>query len=158
VVRTPTASTAPPYAPTEVVKAVTPPKPGTKKKPPPPSPTPPTSSATAKPGDVLLMSTRLKGKPVGPPQPVTITINQGPGNSLSVTAAVAGGQTSTATVTGAHGKKITLVTPRFGCTVPPQPTICPPSNVQARSHQYKLTFMASPYTRAIAISALIQGS
>ena len=41
--------------------------------------------------------------------------------------------------------------------VPPQPTICPPSNVQARSHQYKLTFMASPYTRAIAISALIQG-
>jgi hypothetical protein len=104
------------------------------------------------------MTTRLAGKPVGAPQAVTVTINQGPSKALTIVASVANGSTATATVTGAKGKKIAIVLPRFGCTVPPVPTICPPTKVQSSSHQYKLTFMASPYTRPITISAHIQGA
>jgi hypothetical protein len=104
------------------------------------------------------MITHLTGKPVGPPQPVTVTINQGPSKAVTITAAVANGQTATATVTRSNGKKLALVLPRFGCTVPPQPSFCPPSQVHAGSHKYTLTFMASPYTRSVAISALIQGA
>lgn len=158
-VRPVSSSTAAPYAPTELVGAHAQPAPGRHKKPPAPAHLAlPTSSVVAKPGDSLTMTTRLKGRPVGLPQAVTVTVDQGPAKSLTITAAVAGGQATTATVTGAKGKKIEIVLPRFGCTVPPQPTICPPTHVQTGAHQYKLTFMASPYTRPIAISAKIQGA
>jgi hypothetical protein len=156
VVRTPTASSAAPYTPTELVKATTPPKPGSKAKPP-TTPAKATSTTTAKPGDVLSMVTRLVGKPVGTPQPVTLTINQGPAKALTIIASVANGQSSTATVTRSNGKQLAIVLPRFGCSVPPVPTICPPTKVQTASHQYKLTFMASPYTHPVSISAVIQG-
>lgn len=155
VVRTPTTSSASPYTATEYVRALAVPKPGTHAKP--PAPAPPSTSATAKPGDVVTMATRLKGTPVGPPQPVTVTIHQGPSKTLTVTASVAGGSPTTGTVTSANGKNIALVLPRFGCTVPPSPTICPPTLVHSGGHQYQLTFMASPYTPPVTISAKIQG-
>jgi hypothetical protein len=157
-VHTPSSSTAAPYLPTEYVATRTPPKPGRHKKPPPAHPALPTTTAVGKPGDLVTMSTHLKGKPVGLPQAVTVTIDQGPAQSLTITASVAGGQSATATVTRAGGKKLEIVVPRFACGVPPAPTICPPTHVQSGSHQYKLTFMASPYTRNIAISALLQGA
>lgn len=159
IVRTPTTSSASPYTATENVRAVTPPKPGTKPAKPvkPATPTPPSTSATAKPGDILTMATHLTGKPVGAPQPVTVTIHQGPSKTLTITASVAGGSSSTATVTSANGKNIALVLPKFSCTVPPSLTICPPTHVQSGHHQYQLTFMASPYTLPIALSAQIQG-
>jgi hypothetical protein len=160
-VRTPTTSSASPYTATEYVRAVARPKPGTHRKPvkpaKPAAPTPPSSSATAKPGYVVAMATRVTGKPVGPPQPVTVTIHQGPSKTLTITASVAGGSSTTATVTSANGKNIALVLPRFSCTVPPSPTICPPTHVRSSNHEYQLTFMASPITPPIAISAQIQG-
>ena len=76
---------------------------------------------------------------------------------VSITASVAGGSSSTGTVTSANGKNIALVLPRFSCTVPPTPTICPASHVQSGHHQYQLTFMASPYTPPVSLSAKIQG-
>jgi hypothetical protein len=155
VVRTPTASSASPYTATVYVRALARPKPGTHPKP--PTPTPPSTSATAKPGEVLTMATRLKGTPVGPPQPVTVTIHQGPSKTLTITASVAGGSTTTGTVTSANGKNIALVVPRFSCTVPPTPTNCPPTHVHSGNHQYQLTFMASPYTPPVTLSAQIQG-
>ena len=159
VVHTPTSSSAPPYTATETVHAVTPPKPGTKPKKPakPTTPLVPQTSTTAKPGDVLTMATHLKGKPVGPPQPVTVTIHQGPSKAVTITASVAGGAPATATVTSANGKDIALVLPKFGCAVPPAATICPPTHVQSGNHQYQLTFMASPYTPPVQLSARIQG-
>ncbi len=154
VVRTPTTSSASPYTPTEYVAASALPKPGTHPKP--ATRTPPSTSATAKPGDALTMATHLTGKPVGAPQPVTVTIHQGPSKTLTITASVAGGSPATGTVTSANGKNIALVLPRFSCTVPPALTICPPTHVHSGGHQYQLTFMASPYTPPVTISARIQ--
>jgi hypothetical protein len=84
------------------------------------------------------MATRLSGAPVGATQATTITIEQGPASSIAVSGAVAGGQTSKATVKSADGKPITLVLPRYTCYVAPVPTFCPPKQIQAGSHKYVL--------------------
>lgn len=158
----PTHSVAPgvlvvaPFAPTETV-AVRPARgvaSSTK-----PTPVP---SATVKPGDELLLRTRLsshvKGGVAGAPQPVTVTINQGPANALRVTAAVAGGSASAATVSGAGGATIELVGPRFTCYLPPTPTFCPPVHVAFSPHRYALTFMASPRTSQVELIVHVQAA
>jgi hypothetical protein len=116
------------------------------------------TTATVKPGDELLLKSKLTGAANGATQPLTLTINQGPGKSLTVTGGVPGGKTSTVTVNSANGKPIAIVTPRFSCYLPPTPTFCPASKISAGSHKYVVTFPATPGTAAVRLSALVQAA
>ncbi len=115
----------------------------------------PSSSASAKAGDLVLMRTHLTGAHNGAPQPLTVSFDQGPAGALRVTAGVPGGAPSTATLTGAGGKQIALVSPRYTCYLPPTPTFCPASKVVAKSRNYAVTFPATPHTQ-VSIEALAQ--
>jgi hypothetical protein len=115
----------------------------------------PTATASAKPGDEVVLETHLKGTVDGAPQPLTITFDQGPAKVLKVSAAVPGGTPSTATVTSANGQPIALVLPHYVCYLPPFRSSCPPSKVTTRFHGYTLTFPADPHT-LVRIIATVQ--
>jgi hypothetical protein len=152
VVHPASSSVVPAYTPTELVEGVTLPAPGAKKGTPAKT-TGLAATATVKPGNSVVMATRLAGRPVGAPQTTTLTIDQGPASSITVSAAVAGGLTSKAVVKSADGKRITLVLPRYSCFVAPAPTFCPPKTIKALHHKYVLTFQASPYTPPLSFIA-----
>jgi len=118
----------------------------------------PTTSVTAKPGDFVEMVTRVSSKLHGARQPVTITIDQGPGSTITISASAKGGTASTATIKSKSGSPIELVLPRYTCNLPPLPTFCPPSKTAAASHphRYMLTFMAAPGTAAPAVLVQVQ--
>jgi hypothetical protein len=135
----------PPYTVTEVLR-VRPPKP-------PPGPVAAaTPRLSAHPGDTVLMYSVLKGEH-GAVQPITVTINQGPGNVLTISAAAAGGQPSSAEVISATGQPITLIIPRYSCFLPPVPTFCPATKVTTATHKYNVTFNAAPGTPTVTIDA-----
>jgi hypothetical protein len=148
-------SVVPAYRPIETVDAITPapasaPK-GTLAK---------TSglqtAVTVKPNDRLVMVTRLTGTPVGAPQATTITIQQGPARSVTVSSKVAGGLTSTAVIKSATGSPIEIVLPHYTCFAAPTPTFCPAKTITAGNHRYVLTFMVSPYTAPPVLVASVQ--
>lgn len=114
-------------------------------------------TATAHPGDSLILRVSVTGRVVGAPQPVTLNLDQGPAKSLTVSAGVPGGSTSTATITSATGGRIGIVLPHYGCALPPAPTFCPPSSVKAGSHKYTVTFDATPKVPPIVITSVVQG-
>jgi hypothetical protein len=122
----------------------------------------PAASAIAHGGEEAEFLTRLasraSGGANGAPQPVTVTIEQGPSRALHVTAQVAGGSASTATLTGAHGAQIELVEPRYNCSLPPMPTFCPATRIVTGSHRYALTFSVSPRNSVIELIAVVQAA
>ena len=146
---TPGTVVVPAYVVTEGVAARSPTTPTTA------TPAPPTTTAAAKPGDTVVLQTKLKGSKNGTPQPVTVSFNQGPAKTLTVSASVPGGAVSRATITSATGSPIALVTPRYSCFLPPKPTFCPLSKVKAAGHHYSITFPGAPYA-AVTIEALAQ--
>jgi hypothetical protein len=101
------------------------------------------------------MYTQLKGI-LGALQPVTVTINQGPAKTITISAHASGGPPSGATVKSASGSPITIVLARYNCYVPPTPTFCPAARVAAPPHRYSLTFMAAPGTATIEIQAKVE--
>jgi hypothetical protein len=120
----------------------------------------PSPTTSARPGDVVLLRARLKGgkgSENGAPQPVTMTFDQGPGKTLNLSAGVPGGAVSHATITGANGKSIALVTPRYTCYLPPTLTFCPATTVTAASHRYSVTFPGTPKTE-ITLEAVVQAA
>ena len=144
---------APPYAVTELALAGPAAKPGSSSK----SVSKPRfeSVVSAKPGDQLALATRLSGDLNGAPQPVTVTLDQGPGHAITVSAEVPGGKTAVATINSASGP-IALVLPRYTCYLPPAPTFCPLRKQQDSYHRYVLTFDASPKTPLIILHATTQ--
>lgn len=120
----------------------------------------PGPTTSARPGDVVLLRARLKGgkgSDNGAPQPVTMNFDQGPGKTLNLSAGVPGGAVSHATITGANGQSIALVTPRYTCYLPPTLTFCPASTVTAASHKYSVTFPGTPKTE-ITLEAVVQAA
>ena len=143
----------PPYLVTEDAVSVTPSATGGKG-----SATPVASSVTTKPGDIIVFSTHLRARTIGVPQRVTITINQGPGKTIAITAAVPGEKPAIATVKSATDANIALVTPHYGCLLPPAPTFCPATKTVAGSRRYTVSFAASPATPPIVILAKVQAA
>ena len=144
----------PPYTPTELLETLTPP----------PANAPRGASLKAsavttvmavKPGQPLLMLTQLTGTVVGDTQPTTVTIPQGPARSITITATVDGVRTAVGTVTSADAKPITLLLPRYSCSVAPSPTFCPVKKIVIGHHRYQLTFMLSPYSPLLQILATV---
>jgi hypothetical protein len=111
-----------------------------------PGSTVPSTTAVARPGDVVMLRTRLLGILRAAPQPLTISFDQGPATTLHVSASVPGGAKSTATIKAAGGSPIALVRLHYVCLLPPTPSFCPASKVIAGSHHYSVTFPASPLT------------
>jgi hypothetical protein len=143
----------PPYAVTELLQVVQPrPKTATKKASPPPPPAP---TVTVRPGDFVTMGSSIRGAHGGAMQPVTVTINQGPGNSLTIKAQTPGGVATPATIKSASGSPIALVLPTYGCYLPPYPTFCPAVSTKLRPHQYQVTFEAGPGTVHISMRATV---
>jgi hypothetical protein len=136
-VKTPGQNVAPAYRITELLRAI---PPGSKSK----NPPAPAASATVHPKDTVQMLTRVAGRVKGAKQPVTISFGQGPASSLTVSASVPGGATSTATIKSANGSKITLVLPFYTCYLPPNPTFCPVTHTSTASHRYSVTIPAAP--------------
>jgi hypothetical protein len=137
------------YTITEKAKAITPKSSATTKFAP---------SAVVKPGDVVDFETHVGGKISGAPQPVTITIPQGPASTLTITASVPGGAPSHATITAGGGGRIALVAPHFTCFLPPYPTFCPPSKVTLGHKAYTLVFGATPNRSPIIVVAKAQAA
>jgi hypothetical protein len=133
---TPSGSIVPAYKVSELVKVLP-------KNPKAAANTPPTASTTVKPGDNVLLISRVTGRIRGAAQTLTVTIDQGPGKSLTVTAAVPSGAPSSATLTSSHGK-IAVVEPRYTCFLPPFPTFCPALGTSAKGHTYTLKFGVAP--------------
>jgi hypothetical protein len=104
----------------------------------------------------LLLSTVIAGAIQGAPQTVTLSIDQGPGSKVHVSASVAGGQTSQATIKSANGSPIAIVLPRYACSMPPVPTFCPAMQIFAGFHRYMLKFAAAPTTPRITLYATVQ--
>jgi hypothetical protein len=152
----PTSSTVvPPYSATELI-AVRPPLTANASPAKKPAPLAQLATATVKPGDTVILLTHLKGALLGAPQTVTVTINQGPGTSLKMSASVPGGPTASATIKSATGSPIAVVSPRYGCSVPKTQTFCPARQITAGSHRYTLEFSASPRTPGIVVLASVQ--
>jgi hypothetical protein len=150
-----TSSPVPPYIVTELMRVIHPATSGSSK---PQVQAEPTPSVTAGPGDVVTMYSILKGKVAGAPQPVTVTIDQGPAGTLTVSGAVPGGQTSKATVKSGLGSSIELVLPRYACYVPPYPTFCPATKLKTPPHHYELTFMSAPGVPIVIQSRVVPGA
>ena len=100
-------------------------------------------TAMAHPGDLVELKTLLTGV-AGAPQMVTLTFDQGPGKTLTVSAAVRGGTAAHATVNATA--PIALVEPRYTCYLPPTPTFCPATRITSTGGRYSLTFPATPHT------------
>ena len=83
----------------------------------------PRPSTTAVTGDALTFRTLLPGTPKREVR-VIVTLSLGPGRKLTVTAG-AQRHTSTATVTSAKGKPITLQQVHYTCEFPPLRSMCP---------------------------------
>ncbi len=115
----------------------------------------PSNTAVVKAGDVVMLRTRLLGILRGAPQPVTISFDQGPSETLHVSASVPGGAKSAATLKAAGGTQIALVRLHYTCLLPPTPSFCPASKVIAGSHHYSVTFPASPLT-GVTLQAVAQ--
>lgn len=148
-------SVVPPYAATEVV-AVRPPATATSSSAKKPVPLAQLATARVKPGDSVILLTHLKGALLGAPQTVTVTIDQGPGTTLKMSASVPGGQSTPATIKSATGSPIALVLPHYSCSVPPARTFCPASQITAHSGRYMLKFLASPRTAGIVVIGTVQ--
>jgi hypothetical protein len=146
--RTATSTTVPPYLVTAGVRVL--PHGGKAK------PAPPTSSAVAAPGDLAVLTAHASGRIVGAPQTMTFSFDEGPSNSLTLSARVPGGKVSTATIKGSHGSQISLVLGRYNCLVAPAPTFCPPVTIKPGNRQYTLTFAVNPNTPAIVLLAEVQ--
>ena len=146
--RTATSTTVPPYLVTAGVRVL--PHGGKAK------PAPPTSSAVAAPGDLAVLTAHASGRIVGAPQTMTFSFDEGPSNSLTLSARVPGGKVSTATITGSHGARISLVLARYNCLVAPAPTFCPPVTIKPGNRKYTLTFAVNPNTPAIVLLADVQ--
>jgi mRNA-degrading endonuclease toxin of MazEF toxin-antitoxin module len=116
----------------------------------------PTSSATARPGDSLVLFTELGGSIHGAPQPITISINQGPDRTIRVSANELGGKPSQAEIRSANGGRIAIVLSQYTCNLPPVATFCPALTTRARLHQYTLEFMAAPSTPPVVLYATVQ--
>jgi hypothetical protein len=136
-----------PYKLTQKVKVATPKSTSTSK---------PTSAATVHPGDVVTLSTYVGGKVSGALQPVTISFEQGPAKSVTVTATEPGGSATHATISGAGGAKISLTDPRYNCFLPPDPTFCPSSKVSVGHRKYDITFRVSPNKSPVEVVANVQ--
>jgi hypothetical protein len=115
-----------------------------------------TPAVSVSPGSRVTMTTRLKGLPGGLPQQTTVTIDKGPAESLTVSAAVPQAATSKATITRAGGGKLVLGSLVFVCTAPPAASVCPPQQIVSRAHQYSVTFMASPHSPLIVLQAALR--
>lgn len=113
-------------------------------------------TATAQPGDEVVLRARVTGGVNGAAQPVTLSFDQGPAKTIDVSAAVPGGTTSTATIISASGNPIALVLPRYECFVPPVGTFCPALNVTAASHRYAVTFASATTIPPITLVAQVQ--
>ncbi len=145
-------SVVPPYVLAETARVVVPTT--TAKKP--ATPVPPTSTVSAKPGATIDLRTRLTGPFAGAAQKLTITLDQGPGKTITATATVPGGKPARATITSATGAPIALVLPRFVCNLPPVATFCPAGSVAAHAHRYTLSFLVAPVSGPIDITAKLQ--
>jgi hypothetical protein len=104
----------------------------------------PSSTVKVKPGDIVVLLSSLVGHVIGAEQKVTIKFNQGPASSTVVSATVAGGATSTATIAGAKGSSFAIVLPHYSCPLPPTPSFCPATRAQVQTHHYTVTFKATP--------------
>jgi hypothetical protein len=116
----------------------------------------PTSAATVHPGDVVTLSTYVGGKVSGALQPVTISINQGPAKSVTISATAPGATATHATVAGASGAMISLTDPRYNCFLAPDPTFCPASKVTVGHRKYDITFRVSPNKSPVEVVANVQ--
>lgn len=143
-------SVVPPYTVTELLRVRNPGSSASS------SSIPAAPTVSAKPGQLVVMYSEVKSGVHGAKQPVTVTLNQGPGKSLTITAAAKGGPSSTATVKSASGSPIALVLPHYTCYVTPTPTFCPASSIKTAPHRYILTFEAAPGTATIELQALVQ--
>jgi hypothetical protein len=120
----------------------------------------PSPTTSARPGDIVLMRARLKGgkgADNGAAQPVTLSFDQGPAKTITVSASVPGSTISHATITSATGSPIALVTPRYTCYLPPTLTFCPASKVTAASHKYSVVFPGTPKTQ-VTVEAVVQAA
>jgi hypothetical protein len=107
------------------------------------------------PGDTAVIRVAVTGTVVGAPQPLTVKFAQGPAKSIDVSASISGGTPSTATITSANGHRIALVSPKYGCSLPPYPTFCPGTNIKAKSRKYSVTFNGLPKV-AVALTVVVQ--
>jgi hypothetical protein len=139
----------PAYAITEQTRTVSPTKTST-------TPAVYAPTAVAHNGDVAVFLTRAVAKVRGAPQPLTVTLEQGPATTLTATASVPGGAPSKASITGATHGKIELVLPRFTCFAAPVPTFCPVRRIEAGSHRYVLSFLVSPLLPPVVLTAVVQ--
>jgi hypothetical protein len=97
----------------------------------------PTSSATAKPGDNVVFVTKVPAARPGKPATVTLSLPNGPNQTLTIKAKIKGHST-TATLNGAGGKPLTLLRLHYHCYLPPAPGFCPPLGATAGSKGTKL--------------------
>jgi hypothetical protein len=112
----------------------------------------PGASVTAKPGDSLAFSTRVTHSTA---KTVTITLTVPTASSKKLTLkASAEGHSSTVDVTGADGKSITLLRPRYACSLPPTPAFCPASDVNSSHGTYTMKFTAAPKTTVSLVSTV----
>lgn len=96
------------------------------------------SSAAVTPGAVVRLTTLVR-LPIGVSRErVKLKIATGPARRLTVTA-TAGGHHSTATITSATSRAITLVQLHYGCALPPRATFCPPRGIVVGSGTLRLT-------------------
>jgi hypothetical protein len=112
----------------------------------------PGSSVTAKAGDSLVFTTRVihsKSKTVT----TTLTIPTASSNKLTLQSS-AEGHTSKVDVTGEGGKSVSLVRPRYACSLPPAPAFCPASGVSSSHGTYTLKFTAPPKTPVSVVATV----
>jgi hypothetical protein len=102
------------------------------------------ATATAAPGDTVILATHLEGRPIGAPQPVTVSFDQGPAPALRISASLPGGRPSVATLSSTSGQPIELLLPVYYCDLPPRPTFCPALTAKASDRHYTITFASTP--------------
>jgi hypothetical protein len=102
------------------------------------------SSVTAAPGDTLAFTARVLHS-TSKTATITLTVPTASSNKLTLQAS-ADGHTSKVAVTGSSGKSISLLRPRYLCSLPPTPSSCPASGVSLSHGTYTMKFTSPPKT------------
>jgi hypothetical protein len=112
------------------------------------------SSATVGQGDSVVALTKVAGKRGMAPQKITVSIDRGPSNRLTITASIPRGNPSRATLSTTNGKAVKLGTLHYLCYLPPARTICPAVSTTDGQKQYVLVFSVVAGT-PILLSAVV---
>jgi hypothetical protein len=111
------------------------------------------STAKAKPGQLVYLSTSLPSAVKTSPKPVQIKISAGPATALTATANW-NGHSSTVKVSSPGGKPVTVAHVQYVCTLPPSPTFCPAKKISSSKQSFQLQF-AKLKSTVVQLEALI---